>query len=428
MNKMKTMFSSAKKSLKNILNKIKSSKKLRLGCMITGISLASFMVAIVLSLVVMRENGKSSLYGEADGQSMNFGQENTDKELDIDIGELNGESTSGELGQNSTGDNQTSGENTSNTEKESSSSENATTQTPEENTTGNIVQNIEGEEDYDVTLDGVKYKYNEDILTFLVLGIDKNEKVTPAKDGISGGQSDGIFLIVMNPHTKKIDIIAVHRDTIARLWIYDREGNFVQTGKAQICLQHGYGDGMEVSNERAKKAISTLFYDLPIHSVTSINMGAIGMLNDAIGGVTLEAMESFTRDGYTFVEGETVTLKGQQAYYYTRHRDINYHYTASKRLERQKQYLSKAVEQGMEAIKEDVGVLVDIYDIIKEYVVTDLSVDELTYIATESLDYSFGNIYSPSGTVDTSRRFERYYLNIEEFEKMIIDTFYEKVD
>ncbi len=427
MNKMKTMFSSAKKGLKNILNKIKSSKKLRLGCMITGISLVSFIVAIVLSLVVMRENGKSSLYGEADGQSMNFGQENTDKELDIDIGELNGESTSGELGQNSTGDNQTSGENTSNTGNQSDNTGNTTSNT-EESTTGKIVQNTGSDADYDVTLDGVKYKYNEDILTFLVLGIDKNEKVTPAKDGVSGGQSDGIFLIVMNPHTKKIDVITVHRDTIARLWIYDRAGNFLQTGKAQICLQHGYGDGMELSNERAKKAISTLFYDLPIHSVTSVNMGAIGMLNDAIGGVTLKPLESFSIDGYNFVEGESVTLNGQGAYYYTKYRDTSYHYTAGKRLERQKQYLSMAVEQGMAAIKEDVGVLVDVYDIVKDYVVTDLSIDEMTYIATESLDYSFGNIYSPSGTVDTSRVFERYYLNIEEFEKMIIDIFYEKVE
>lgn len=349
------------KKINIFVTKLRKSKKLRKILMVTGISLVLLVVAVTLSIVVMRESGKKSLYDENEKQSMNLAQA--------------------------------------------------------------------GDDSYDeITLNGERYKYNEDILTFLVLGIDKNEKVAPAINGISGGQSDGIFLLVMNPDTKKIHIITVHRDTVAELSIYDKDGNFVKKAMAQICLQHGYGDGMELSNERTKAAISKLFYNLPIHSVTSVNMGAIGQLNDAIGGVTVEALESFSFNDSTFVQGETVTLNGNSAYDYTKYRDTSQHYTALKRLERQKQYLSKAVEQGMDAVKRDVGVLVDIYDIVKDYVVTDLTIDEMTYIATESLDYSFGRIYSPAGTVDTSRTFERYYLDDEAFEKMIIDIFYEKVN
>ena len=404
-----------------VINKVENSKNLRIGLFATALSIASFVVAIVISYVAMREYGKNSLYGDVAGQSMDFEQSATDEELDIDMGEMGGEDSS----QNTTDIVQNDEESTSLT---TSKGENATGETTtDETTTGNIVQ-ADDNVQYDVTLNGEKYKYNEDILTFLILGIDKNEKVTPAKDGISGGQSDAIYLLVMNPHTKKIDLITVHRDTIARLWIYDRDGSFLKTGKAQICLQHGYGDGMELSNERAKKAVSTLFYNLPIHSVTSVNMGAIGKLNDAIGGVTLEALESFSFNGVSFTAGETVTLKGEAAYAYTKYRDTSQHFTASKRLERQKQYLSKAIEQGMVAVKKDVTTLVDIYGIIKDYVVTDLSIDEMTYLATESLDYSFGQIYTPAGTIDTSRTYERYYLDTEEFEKMIINIFYEKVN
>ena len=282
--------------------------------------------------------------------------------------------------------------------------------------------------EYDVICDGKKYKYNDEILTFLVLGIDKNEKVTPAKNGISGGQSDGIFLVVMNPTTKKIDVIVLHRDTVANIKVYDKEGQFVQNAEAQICLQHAYGDGMELSNERAKETVSELFCNLPIHSVTSINMGAIGKLNDAIGGVTLEPLESFSVDGCVFVEGETITLTGQSAYYYTKYRDTSEHYTAGRRLNRQKQYLSKAMEQSMVAIKEDVSTRVDVYNIADEYIVTDLTVDEMTYVATEAKEYTFGQVYSPEGTVDTSKVFERFYLDTEKFEKMIIDIFYEEVN
>ena len=121
-------------------------------------------------------------------------------------------------------------------------------------------------------------------------------------------------------------------------------------------------------------------------------------------------------------------MTGPSAYYYTRYRDCNEHYTAGKRLNRQKQYLSKAAEQTMTAVKNDVGVIVDVYNIGKEYIVTDLSIDEMTYIATEAAGYTLGNTYSPEGTVDTSSVFERFYLDTEKFERMIIDIFYEEVN
>ena len=281
---------------------------------------------------------------------------------------------------------------------------------------------------YDIEVDGKKYRYNKDILTFLVLGIDKNEKVTQAKNCVSGGQSDGIFLVVLNPNTKKVDVIVVHRDTVAAIQVYDKEGNFVKEAEAQICLQHAYGDGMQLSNDRAKDAVSKLFCNLPIHSVTSVNMGAIGQLNDAIGGVTLESLESFNVDGCVFEEGKEIKLIGKSAYYYTKYRDTSEHYTAGKRLDRQKQYLSKATMQLIEALKENVGVIVDVYNIGDEYIVTDLSVDEMTYIGTETAKYSFGNIYTPKGTVDTTMVFERFNLNVDEFERMLVDIFYVEVE
>ena len=232
----------------------------------------------------------------------------------------------------------------------------------------------------------------------------------------------------MNPDTKKVDVIVVHRDTVAEIQVYNREGEYVKEAEAQICLQHAYGDGLQLSNDRAKDAVSKLFCNLPIHSVTSVNMGAIGQLNDAIGGVTLESLESFTVDGYVFEKGNNITLKGQSAYYYTKYRDINEHYTAGKRLDRQKQYLSKAAQQLISALKENVEVLVDIYNITDDYVITDLSIDEMTYLGTEISSYKFGSIYSPSGTVDTTKAFERFNLDKDEFENMIVNVFFEEVE
>ncbi len=416
------------------IDRIRQSRFLKIGLIPACVSITSLILVIAIGFIVIREHGKNNLYNANSSDGINWGQYSTDEDVEIEIDLDNMGEPENEIIDNVTHETtatptlgeyvNTNGTTGPSTHKPTLPSEED--YEPVETVTGNIIQGNDND-DYDIIYNEKKYIYNEDILTLLILGIDKDSKAVKAKDGISGGQSDGIYLVVMNPDTKKIDLITVHRDTIAKLWIYDKEGNFVQTGRAQICLQHGFGDGMELSNERAKNAISTLFYGLPIHSVTSVNMGAIPELNDAIGGVSLQSLESFSRNGYTFEQGKTYTLNGMSAYAYVRFRDITQHYTASKRLERQKQYLSEAMKQGIAAIKDDPGIVVDIYNIIKDYVVTDLSVDEMLYLATEASGYTLGKTYTPAGTIDTSRTYERYYLDTAAFEELIVNIFYEEV-
>lgn len=281
---------------------------------------------------------------------------------------------------------------------------------------------------YDIIYKGVKYKYNTSMINLLILGIDNNEVVTPAPDGISGGQSDALLLVAINPKTKVIDIIVIPRDTITKLWIYNEDGSFEMTGYAQICLQHGYGDGMSLSNERTKQAVSNLFYNLPIQSCTSINMGAVSQLNDAVGGVTVTSLDSFEIDGYVFKEGETVTLRGQAAYSYVHYRDCSRHFTASERLERQKQYMNSFAAQAMSKIKKNVATVVDIYNVISRYVVTDLNASEMVDVATEAAGCTLGEIRSLEGYTSTAMTYERYYLDEAALKQLIIEKFYYAVD
>lgn len=138
----------------------------------------------------------------------------------------------------------------------------------------------------EVTYQGVSYQYNDDILTFLLMGIDKEEEVERVESGISGGQSDAMFLIVLNPRSGELSIISIPRDTMTTIDYYDENGEFLISDLGQITLQHGYGDGAEISCERSVKAVSNLFYNLPIHGYCAINMGVIRILNNSIGGVS----------------------------------------------------------------------------------------------------------------------------------------------
>lgn len=58
-----------------------------------------------------------------------------------------------------------------------------------------------------VKYNGQIYAYNEDILTFLVMGIDKNRDVKEVEEGTNGGQADALFLVVLNPHDNSLSVI-----------------------------------------------------------------------------------------------------------------------------------------------------------------------------------------------------------------------------
>lgn len=280
----------------------------------------------------------------------------------------------------------------------------------------------------DVRYDGKIYRYNDEILTFLFLGIDKMTEVKKVEDGIDGGQSDAIFLLVLDPRSKEISVIGVNRDTMTAVEVYSEYGDYRGTATLQLCLQHGYGDGAELSCTRTIEAVSKLFYDLPIHGYCSINMGAIPLINDAIGGVELVALEDVIKSDIK--EGDTVHLMGKEAYNYLHNRDTKSDESARRRLERQKQYIELYAKKAVEQMKSDITLPVKLYNAVSKYMVTDITVDEVSYLATQAAGYHFSmeNIYSLAGETKQGERFEEFYVDDEALYELILKVFYEEVE
>lgn len=289
----------------------------------------------------------------------------------------------------------------------------------------------EWEDDW-VRYDGKIYDYNDDILTFLVLGIDKMGEVTEAENGLDGGQSDLLFLIVLNPHTKHISVIAINRNTMADVDMYGEDGNFIATEKRQITLQHGYGDGKELSCERSVQAVSRLFYGIPIHGYCSINMEAIPLINDIVGGVDVTVLETQKDPSgkFYFQEGENVHLEGMNAMYYVRYRDTSSFNSAGRRLERQKQYLQAWAAKAKTEVVSNPSLALDLYNTLTDYMVTDITLDEVNYLATTALSYSFSGdqVYSLEGeTVVGDGGFEEFYPDEQALYELILNIFYEPI-
>ncbi len=279
----------------------------------------------------------------------------------------------------------------------------------------------------DVRYNGIHYRYNQDILTFLFLGIDRMGEVEPAKDGMDGGQSDAIFLLVLDPHKKEASVIGIPRDTMTEVETYSRSGSYTGTITTQLCLQHGYGDGAQLSCERSVEAVSNLFYGLPIHGYCAINMGAIPLLNDAIGGVTLRSLEKLDFKDFQAEEGEELHLEGMDAYYYLHNRDTGSFNSAGMRLQRQKQYLETYVSAAIAAVKEDITLPVSLYGTLSRYMVTDITVDEVGYLAPQVTGYRLGEIRSLEGNTVMGKEFEEFHPDEEALYRLILEVFYEEV-
>lgn len=286
-------------------------------------------------------------------------------------------------------------------------------------------------EEGDLRYKGVHYRYNEETLTFLFLGIDKNDTVKEAKNGIDGGQSDAIFLLALNPKTKEASLISINRDTMTDIDVYSKSGEFLATTQGQLTLQHGYGDGKELSCERSVAAVSKLFYNMPIHGYCAINYGAIPKINDAVGGVRLTVAEDVADNGkILFREGQNILLKGNDAITFLRARDCDVFGSAGQRTERQKQYLLAYADATREAIKKDVTVMVKLYNTISKYMVTDITIDEVSYFSTQISEYKFdGNhVYSVAGETVMGEKFEEFYPDEKALYELILRVFFDVIE
>lgn len=306
---------------------------------------------------------------------------------------------------------------------------------------GQQVSEIEGIPDLEqgvIVYKDAKYRLNEDMITILFMGIDKElvDNISGRGSGtgseLDAGQADALFLLLLNPHTRQISVVAINRNTMADIEMYNEQGNFTGMKQSQICIAHGFGDGGVESCERQIRAVSRLFRGLAINSYASISMDAIPKLNDAIGGVTVEVLEdiSYPPAGVNFVKGDTVTLLGNNAFWYVKYRDISIYDSASMRLARQKQYINAFIIKAKQKALEDIRIASDLYTTLQAYTTTDMDINSFTYLASEVSGYSFSydNIYSLKGETMMGEQYEEYYVDEEALEDLIIQLFYEPVD
>lgn len=284
-----------------------------------------------------------------------------------------------------------------------------------------------------VSLDDKIYEYNDEIRTFLVLGIDNAHKGGDKKydELTDGGQADGIFLVIIDPTDRTMKVLAVNRDTdvdVVMVGIGENGDDVI--APAEISVQHAFGGGREYSCELTRDAVSKLLYDIPIHAYMSVNYQAIPGINDAVGGVTITMPEDYTSINKKWTQGSEVTLKGEDAYDFVHIRDTKVFESQRQRLSRQKIYLKAFIRQMRSKTKENITLPVSLYNDLKDYIVTDLTVDTMGFMASEYVDYAFDDdaIYTMDGKTEVGADgFEHFHPDEEALRRLVIELFYKEV-
>lgn len=288
------------------------------------------------------------------------------------------------------------------------------------------------ESDGYVVYNGHKYEFNKNITSTLFMGVDKRSFSNSDDFASDSGQADALFLFSLDTTTGKPSLISISRDSMVDINTYDTKGDFLGTKNNQICLAYSYGDGKEESCRNVAVAVSRMFYGIPINSYVAIDMDAIGVLNDAIGGVPVTIKQN---DDVTFLDpsmsaGSTLTLTGAQAEIFVRQRNGESVETNNNRIQRQKQYLASYMQKALAMTKKDLSTPVNIFNAAKDYTFTDINVPKVSYYAYSLLNTSFteGDIISVPGQVKMGDAYVEFYPDKEKFYEMILDTYYTKID
>lgn len=292
------------------------------------------------------------------------------------------------------------------------------------------VSNVEIEQDgKTVIYGGKKYVYNENITTILCVGVDQ-EKFSDI-DGVKGqnGQADGVFLYAIDTETGESTIIPISRDTMVDVDLYSAAGTYVSSKKQQLCLAYAYGDGKHTSCENTVKSVQRLFYGLPINSYVAIDLKAVEVLSKKVGGVPVTPTETIKYGQYTFYKGQRVVLTGEKARVFVQARDGSKLDSNLNRMQHQKLFIDAFFDKALAKTKEDITFPVSVYNSASKYMVTDITVPEISFLATTVLKSGGSLKYkSIDGDIKKGEKHAEFYANDESVYKTVIDVFYKPAD
>lgn len=269
----------------------------------------------------------------------------------------------------------------------------------------------------------VKYYPRQDIRTMMVLGIDQYGPVESSQYHRNSGSADSIMLFVFDETNASCSVLYLNRDTMLNMDVLGINGEYAGTAYGQLALAHTYGSGLGDSCENVKNTLEKFLHGLTVDYYVSMNMDAIPILNDAVGGVKVTVTDDFSKVNPDIKMGE-MTLHGQQAIDFVRTRKDVGDQNNMTRMARQKEYVEHFLEAFREKKDKSVDFVVNTYDSISPYIVTDCSATVLSGMMDHYMNYSLKEVLIPSGKAIVADGHYQFYVDEEKLDELVVSLLY----
>lgn len=276
-----------------------------------------------------------------------------------------------------------------------------------------------------ITVGGVDYFPRQDITVLLLMGIDETGPMAPSDSYNNTGEADMIALAVFDEADKSYTVLTLNRDTMLEMPVLGIGGKQAGTLYGQLALAHTYGTGMEDSCENTKKAISDFLGGVQIDYYLSMNMDAVAILNDAVGGVRVTVTEDFSAVDGSLPAGE-VLLTGEQALTFIRTRQGVGDQLNLSRMQRHEVYMNGFFEAFFAKLSQNDAFVLQTYDRIAPYTVSDCSSKTLSSFVSRYADYACKDIVSPKGENQKGQTYMEFHVDEEALQQLILRLFYKK--
>lgn len=297
----------------------------------------------------------------------------------------------------------------------------------------NEAERYEGEslyrpEPFKLEADGIMYRLRDGIECYLLIGLDKfSEPEKEIETVRNNQQADFLLLMVVDHENSSFMGLHLNRDTMTEIERYGLAGVRLKSMTAQLALAHTYGSGQRDSNRYTSNAVSKLLFGLPVQHYLSVTMDAIPVLNDLVGGVTVEIKDDFSHVDPSLVQGTEHRLVGEQALTYVRARGGMTDKTNLNRMERQRDYMRALYEQLLRSLNRDEDFALRFGAELSDYMVSDLTLEDLSGLAERLKTYRFAGIEDTVGEAKVGEEYMEFYPDSQALRAQVIRLFLTEV-
>ena len=231
-----------------------------------------------------------------------------------------------------------------------------------------------------VFLNDRDYVYDHRIESFLFIGTDGSGSRTDEK--YEGSMADFLLLMVLDYTDDSCGCLQIDRNTITDVYMLDDADEMFSSREMQICVANMYGTNPDAGAGNTVEAVRNLLGELPaIDGYYVMNMGDIGKLNSAVGGVEVTVQDDMTAADPGLTAGAKITLNDRQAESFVRARMSLADSKNESRMGRQTQYMTGLFEKVRTHTLENPGYGLELFDTLRNCAVTNMTGKDFSRIA-----------------------------------------------